>query len=320
MSATTVSRNVARHLIEPGGFGVFEQIVVGVEEDKGSRDAIRIAQNLLARDGELTLAHVCTGDPHIYRGASAAYEASERERALEPLERTRKETGVHAQLRWRRSHSVGRGLHELCEAIGADLLVVGSSRCGLLGRVLIGDDTRAALGGAPCAIVIAPAGYLTEPETMREIGVGYDGSPESEHALELARQLATEAGAKLSAFEAIAIPSTALRTGPLPFDETVSRLVAEAHERIAALGDVEPHAAYGDPVDELAVYSASLDLLVVGSRGYGPLGRLIQGSISRKLARTARCPLLVLPRGASPIEKTPQAAEAGQQTRADVRT
>jgi nucleotide-binding universal stress UspA family protein len=98
-------------------------------------------------------------------------------------------------------------------------------------------------------------------------------------------------GAKLSAFEAITIPSTALSTGPLPFDEMVSSLVAEARDRIAAFGEVEPHAAYGHPAEELAVYSASLDLLVVGSRGYGPIGRLIHGSTSHGLAGrpAARC-------------------------------
>ena len=37
-------------------------------------------------------------------------------------------------------------------------------------------------------------------------------------------------------------------------------------------------------------------LLVVGSRSYGPLGRLMHGSTSQQLARTCRCALLVLPR------------------------
>jgi nucleotide-binding universal stress UspA family protein len=282
---------------------MFRQIVVGVDEQKGCRDAIAIARRLRASDGELILAHVYTGDPHVYRGVSAAYEASERERALELLERVRDEAGVQAHVRCCGSRSVGRGLHELCEVIGADLLVVGSSRRGLLGRVLIGDDTRAALNGAPCAIAIAPAAYAAEPPTMREIGVGYDGSPESEHAVELARILSLELGATLSAFEAITLPATALSTGPLPFDEMVSKLVAEARDRIAALGGVEPHAAYGNAAEELAVYSASLDLLVVGSRGYGPLGRLIHGSVSRELARIARSPLLVLPRVASAVER-----------------
>jgi nucleotide-binding universal stress UspA family protein len=281
---------------------MFSQVVVGVDEDAGSHDAITVAAKLLAGGGALSLAHVCTGSPRVYRGVSAMPEPSDRERAVELLERTREESRVPAHLRVHEARSVGRGLHDVCEVIGADLLVVGSSRRGLLGRVLLGDDTRAALNGAPCAIAIAPAGYVTERAGMREIGVGYDGSQESAHALQFARSLARELGAKLSAFEAITIPSTALSTGPLPFDEMVSSLVADARDRIAALGEVEPHAAYGHPAEELAVYSASLDLLVVGSRGYGPMGRLIHGSTSQGLARTARCPLLVLPRTAIAIE------------------
>ena len=66
---------------------MFKQIVVGVDEHEGGRDAIALAKNVLARDGELTLAYVFAGDPHIYPSASAAYEASEHERAREMLEK-----------------------------------------------------------------------------------------------------------------------------------------------------------------------------------------------------------------------------------------
>jgi hypothetical protein len=51
---------------------MFKQVVVGVDEHEGGRDAVALAKNLLARDGELTLAYVFAGDPHVYRGASAA--------------------------------------------------------------------------------------------------------------------------------------------------------------------------------------------------------------------------------------------------------
>ena len=292
---------------------MLKQVVVGVDEHEGGRDAVALAKNLLARDGELTLAYVFAGDPHVYRGASAAFEASERERARELLERTREEIGVQANLRWRGSPSVGRGLHELCEVIGADLLVVGSSRHGLLGRVLIGDDTRAALNGAPCAIAIAPAGYSQQPVAMREIGVGYDGSPESEHAVAVARDLVALCGAKLSAFEAVSLPTYAFLGGPAPIDDALEGLVDDARKRIEALGGVEAHAAYGHPAAELGVYSASLDLLIVGSRGYGPMGRLIHGSTSQQLAHSARCPLLVLTRAARETEM-PEGAEDSRDT------
>jgi nucleotide-binding universal stress UspA family protein len=221
---------------------------------------------------------------------------------------------VDAHLRWRVCGSVGRGLNELCEEAGADLLAVGSSRRGRLGRVLIGDDTRAALNGAPCAIAIAPTNYSHEPIAMREIGVGYNGSPESEHALDLARRLAAGTGAKLSAFEAVSLSTIRFEARLFRLSVAVDTLVNEARDRITRRGDVEAHAAYGDAAEELALYSASLDLLVVGSRGYGPIGRLIHGSTSRKLTHLARCPLLVLPRSARVIA----AAEAGEAGREHV--
>ena len=288
---------------------MFKNVIVGVDGEEGGRDAIALSKILCAADGELTLAYVYHGNPHVWRGSSPSYEAVEEERTRELLEQAGEDAGVEARLRTHGSLTVGRGLHELAEVVGADLLVVGSSRRGLLGRVLMGGDTRGALNGAPCAIAITPAGYSQEPVAMREIGVGYDESRESELALELAQILAQEVGAKVSAFQAIAVSSTALSTGPLPFHEMMSALVTEARQRIAALGDIEPHAAYGEAAEELALYSASLDLLVVGSRAYGPIGRLIHGSTSQQLARNARCPLLVLPRGVDATKVAPAAGE-----------
>src|SRR4051794_32041160 len=128
---------------------MFKHIVVGVDGREGGRDAVALARLLAAAGGKLTLAYVVARDAHAHRGTSGAPEASDGGRAEVLLEAVRSETGVQARLRWYGSSSVGRGLHELCEVIGADLLVVGSSRRGLLGRVLIGDDTSAALNGAP---------------------------------------------------------------------------------------------------------------------------------------------------------------------------
>src|SRR3954453_7495031 len=280
---------------------MFKHIIVGVDGREGGRDAVALARLLVAVGGKLTLTYVVARDAHAYRGTSGAPAACDGERAEALLEAVRGETGVAADLRWYGSSSVGRGLHELCGVIGADLLVVGSTRRGLLGRVLLGDDTSAALNGAPCAIAIAPSNYSQQPGMMREIGVGYDGSPESEHALSVARTLAVAWKAKLSALEAVSLPSYAF-LGPGAADNAPERLVDDALERIAGLGGVEPHAAYGQPAEELALFSASLDLLIVGARGYGPVGRLVHGSTSQQLARTARCPLLVLTRAAHAIE------------------
>ena len=190
-----------------------KNVIVGVDGHEGGRDAIALAERLRAEDAKLTLAYVYHGDEHVWRGSSPPYEATEEERTRELLDKAREKAGVQAQLQTHGSPTVGRGLHELAEAIGADLLVIGSSRRGLLGRVLIGDDTRAALNGAPCAVAIAPAGYVQHPNLMREIGVGYNGSPESEHALGIARKLAAELDTKLSAFEVVYFPARLYAAG-----------------------------------------------------------------------------------------------------------
>ncbi|MGA2925539.1 MAG: universal stress protein [Solirubrobacteraceae bacterium] len=281
---------------------MFNNVLVGVDSHRGGRDAIALSKVLLARAGELTLATVYSGDARIWHRSETEHAVLERAHALELLEHAREQAGVAAQLRWRNSSSVGRGLHELCEVLGSDLLVVGSSRHGLLGRVLIGDDTRAALNGVPCAIAIAPAGYAEQPVTIREVGVGYNATAESEHALAVARKIAGEHDARLSAFEAVALPSYAFLGGPAPIDGAIDELVDSARGRIGSLGGVDAHAVYGHPAEELALFSASLDLLVVGSRDYGPVGRLVHGSTSHQLAHSARCPLLVLTRAARASE------------------
>lgn len=283
---------------------MFRRIVVGVDEHEGSRDAIELAERLRHRRGELILAQVYGCNAHLYRGGSRGYLATEAEQATKTLEAVRGETGVTAHLRRWVGTSVGKGLDELCELMDAELLVVGSSQRGTLGRVMLGDDSRAALDVAPCALAIAPLGYRTQAAVIREVGVAYNGSSESELALAVARTVAAEHRAKLSAFEAVTFPTYTYVPNPEAeaSEATCEQLLDDARRRISALGGLEPHAAFGHPADELAVYSASLDLLVIGSRGYGPLGRLVHGSVSRQLIRQARCPLLILPRSARVAE------------------
>jgi nucleotide-binding universal stress UspA family protein len=285
---------------------------VGVDKHHAGRDGIPLAKNVLSGGGKLTLAHVLTSDVYFYRGVSAAVAESQRRDAVKLLETAREQMAIDAELRCERSSSVGRGLHELADELGADLLVLGSSSRGLLGRVVLGDDAHASLTGAPCAVAIAPAGYGEESRPIAEVGVGYDGSPESEIALQVARAIAAAHAAGLSACEVVSVPTSALGPSPLPLSETTERRVREARERIEGLGGVRPHAVYGQPAEELAIYSATLDLLVIGSRGYGPLGRLVHGSTSARLVRIARCPLLVLPGTAA--GSASRDAETGQVT------
>src|SRR5690242_1207458 len=115
-----------------GGPAMFKNVLAGVDEGEGGRDAIALARVLLAPDGELTLAHVVKEDPLGARIWSDPTIDSRREDARQLLEHAAADAGVQPHIRWLGATSVGRGLHEVAEAIDADLLVVGSSRRGLL--------------------------------------------------------------------------------------------------------------------------------------------------------------------------------------------
>jgi nucleotide-binding universal stress UspA family protein len=278
---------------------MFENVIVGVEGRPTGRDAIALASRLVSPEGKLTLANVHPGELHPVYAATPGVLAEEREDSHELLERERAQAEVDAELVSFVAASPGRGLHDLADERGADLLVVGSCSRGVLGRAMLGDDTRAALNGAPCAVAIATRGYAEHPLPLARVGIAYDGSPESEAALGAARAVAAQHRSKLIALEVVSVPTYSFSgLTPPALGETIDVLVTDAKERLRALEDVEGRAVYGLPGEELASFGDDVDLLVVGSRNYGPLRRLVLGSTSDYLERHARCSLLVLPRQA----------------------
>ena len=54
---------------------------------------------------------------------------------------------------------------------------------------------------------------------------------------------------------------------------------------------------HGPAAEALAEEAKDLDLLILGSRGYGPVKGALLGSVSAKLMGSAPCAVLVLPRG-----------------------
>jgi nucleotide-binding universal stress UspA family protein len=281
---------------------MFKNVLVGVDGGSGGRDAIALASRVIDPAGTLTLVHVHSGELHALRGPSPAALREERVASERPLDEERSAAEVSAELVSVVASSAGRGLHQRAEDQAGDLIVVGSCSRGAVGRAMLGDDTRAALNGAPCAVAIAARGYADKQSPIARIGVGYDESPESLLALARARELAQAASASVEALEVLSIPTYGY-VGVVPpvTGESVEALMKDANERLAALEGVDGHAVYGLTGEELAEFGGSLDLLVIGSRNYGPVRRLVLGSTANYLERHARCSLLVLPRGAKGV-------------------
>jgi nucleotide-binding universal stress UspA family protein len=161
---------------------------------------------------------------------------------------------------------------------------------------MLGDNTRASTDGAPCAVAVAPLGFAERRDPIATIGVAYDGSAESRAALEIARALAIRTGAQIRARHIISIASYDYTTvGTVVLDD-INKRVADADSQMKSLQGVDGRAEYGLPGPDLETFSDDVDLLIVGSRGYGPWGRLVHGSTSAQLARHARGPLLIVPR------------------------
>jgi nucleotide-binding universal stress UspA family protein len=209
--------------------------------------------------------------------------------------------------------SVPRALHTLARDEEAGLIVVGSTARGSAGRVLPGSTAERLLHGAPCPVALATHGYVRAP--VQTIAVGFVDSPEGQAALASAHLLATRAGAKLRVIAALhpsgGLDAVKAQGTPPPrahalegrHRAAVEAALKRALEALAPGVEVELEIHVEDPADVLLRVSAHVDLLVCGSRGYGPLRSVLLGGVSRRVVDGAQCPVLVLPREArSPLE------------------
>jgi nucleotide-binding universal stress UspA family protein len=160
------------------------------------------------------------------------------------------------------------------------------------------------LHAAPCAVALAPRGYDGAEAGIRRVGVAFVDTPEGRDALAAAATMAALGDAALSTITVLEPPrfGPAVATPgwipPPDYDPRprIEDAEADVRARLPAGLDAETSVVEGDAARELASASAGLDLLVCGSRGYGPVRTVLLGGVSGRLAHTARCPLLVLPR------------------------
>lgn len=295
---------------------MFRSILVGYDGSDHAEDALALAQVLGSAEGaQLTVAGVFPWSPWTDPGAAATEHEIELARKVE---RAAAECGGEAEAV--PSNSPARGLHELAEELGVDLVVVGSSHRGRVGRALAGSVARGLLHGAPCAVAVAPSGFRERPRELRTIGVGLDGSPEAQLALHAAIELAERTSAKVRVYAVVEMAGigNAWGYGYASFMDTLrEQLEAVLADAVAEIPEaLQPEAKLLDGRAASALVDAAedLDLLFLGSRGYGPLMRVMVGSVSSELVEAAPCGVVVLPRGREqerPVESGTEQTTAG---------
>jgi nucleotide-binding universal stress UspA family protein len=235
-------------------------VVVGIDGTDAGRDALALGQTLVPKSAQLALAHVRMLRTLGLCGDNRACGAGTHRDSIELLSAERARAAAAEEILSVLAPDVGSGLRDVAESRGADLLVVGSSRGAGIGRVLAGDDTRAVLHGAPCAVAMAPRGYRTRVEPLEVIGVACDGSAQSRAALTRARALSRQTGARVIARHVIA---------------------GGAEVRVGASGE------------QLAAFSETVDVLICGSRDNGIVRRVALGRTGEYLSRHCACPLII---------------------------
>jgi nucleotide-binding universal stress UspA family protein len=282
-------------------------IVVGFDGSDHSDDALELGRMLARLDGaRLVVACAYPDDPFGESATAVELAKGMRADAEATLAQARERTHPGEQLDCRAiaGASPAQALHALAEEVGAGTIVVGATHHGTALRLLAGSTPEHVLDGSPCPVAVAPEGFARQhPSTPRQIAVAYDGSPESERALALGAALARRSDARLRLVTATGPAAAAYPPlDPGAYAQLGELAREEAREQLdTAIAQLEGVRAEGvvrdgEPVEVVSADSAGDDLLICGSRGRGPVRRVLLGSVSSRLLRHAACPVVVVPR------------------------
>jgi nucleotide-binding universal stress UspA family protein len=285
------------------------KILVATDGSEDAALAARIATDLSARAGaELHVAHAWHSVPSTRFEAFIRAQLSQEARELlsEQVEVLESIGGRVAEAHLMEGPAVDEIL-DLAEEIDADLIVVGSRGFGPVKRIALGSVSEGIIHHSARPVIVARGGDSSWPPGR--IVVGDDGSEGADRAAKLAANLGATFGTEV----------LLVRVYP-PFHSRISR-ERRAHQLEAfheALSEGKKdlgrrasmlEGALGSPlltkliegdVATAIVKEAERDgratLVVLGSRGLGPISRIRLGSVSTKVARAAEGTVLICPR------------------------
>jgi nucleotide-binding universal stress UspA family protein len=196
----------------------------------------------------------------------------------------------------------------LAEELGAGLIVMGNRGRGGVRRALMGSVSDSVVRHAHCPVMVVRAEPIVFPA---KILVASDGSREAELASSTAADLAERTGSELHVVYVEHMPHVFYESpGATTLDPDLERRMQEGAEEEAktrlneqvqrareAGGEVAgAHARVGRPDAEIVGLAEELGarLIVLGSRGLGPLRSALMGSVSHSVVHHARCSVMVV--------------------------
>jgi nucleotide-binding universal stress UspA family protein len=196
----------------------------------------------------------------------------------------------------------------LAEELGAGLIVMGNRGRGGIRRALMGSVSDSVVRHAHCPVMVVREDPIVFPA---KILMASDGSKEAELASSSATDLAKRTGSELHVVYVGHMPPVFYESpGATALDPELQTRMQERAEEAAKTrleeqvrrvrgvsGEVAgAHARLGRPDAEIVGLAEELGagLIVLGSRGLGPLRSALMGSVSHSVVRHARCPVMVV--------------------------
>ena len=294
---------------------MFRHIVVGCDGSPEGNDAVALGATLAAlTDARLSLVGVFPTSLFPVSGQSD--RRTLRAQTTRSLRSARDCLAPQAVTHCIADNSVPRALRHFADRTQADVVVLGSNPAAPPGHTAIGRRGRQLLYDAPFALGLAARGVHEQPGGLSAIGIGYDSGPEAAAALMVAAELARGAGDVRLLVRHIVpdeLPALTMQEWMAVKDwdhanvweEKRRTALAETQTAVSKLAvPAEASATVGDPGYALRDFSATVDLLVVGSRRWGPVARLVSGGVGETLVTDAQCSTLIVPRPQPPRRRT----------------
>lgn len=290
------------------------RILLATDASREADLAARAARELAHETGsELHVVHVLalpidTQDPSSFE-PEVRRRLEERTRArLKETVRAIDESGGRVAESHLRTGRPDAEIVGLAEEIGAGLIVMGGRGFGKLRRSLVGSVSDSVVRHAHCPVMVVHGAALAFPT---RILLATDGSREADIAASTAADLAKSTASELHVVCVGRMPMVFYESPGVTMQdpELQDRAVKAAEqdtrtrleELVNELGEdstevTEAHARVGLADTEIVSLAGSLGagLVVMGSRGRGPLKRALMGSVSDSVVRHAPCPVLVV--------------------------
>ncbi len=294
------------------------RILVPLDGSEYSKRALAFLASRSTLIGAEPEMHVLNVQPMIARMAAARlgreltrriYQ-TEAEAVLEPARKALAKAGIPAEMHVESGHPAER-IAQVADNLKADLIVLGAHGYSELKGLLFGSVTHGVLARSKRPVLVLRALRPPRGDVLRT-GIAVDGSKFGLAAVKFALRHRSlfGAGARMTLVHAVpdfvmpvvadlggvAVPTYSEQEIKLLQDRDFEKAVAPARKLFekskARADDVR---LVGMPGDEIAAYAKkNLDVLLVGSHGYGGFKTAVLGSVATRIAAKCDTPLLIV--------------------------